>query len=84
MRMHSNALDNQVVPDSEIISLNAKFTLNHTLHELQVQVKHKLNSLRWTKITSRLFSSAPQATTQNVAIVVSDCDQVEPATRVAN
>ena len=73
MRMYLNALDNQVVPDSEIISLNylpdnmplnAKFTLNQTVHELQVQVKHKLNSLRWTKITSRLFSSAVQATTQ--------------------
>ena len=76
MRMYLNALDNQVVPDSEIISLNylpdnvpwnAKFTLNQAVHELQriqVQVRHKVNSLRWTKITSRSFSPAPQATTQ--------------------
>ena len=47
----ANALDNQVVPDSEIISLNylpdnvplnEKFTLNQTIHELQVQAKQKL------------------------------------------
>ena len=66
MRVFLNTLDNQVVPYSEIISLNylpnnvpliAKFTLNQTVHELQVQVKHELtDSLRWT--------------TQNVAIVV--------------
>ena len=75
MRMYLNALDNQVVPDLEITSLNylpdnvplnAKFTLNQneTVCELQVHVKHKLNfSLRWTKITSKLFSLL-QAKTQ--------------------
>ena len=49
--MYLNALGNQVVPDSEMISLNylpnnilldTKFTLNQTVHELQVQAKHKL------------------------------------------
>ena len=49
--MYLNALNNQVVPDSEMISLNnlpddvpldVKFTLNQTVHELQVQAKHKL------------------------------------------
>ena len=55
MKMHLNAFDNQVLEDSEMISLNyiyrgdnvplnAKFTLNKTIHELQVQAKHKLNS----------------------------------------
>ena len=48
-RIYLNALDNQVVPDSETISLNylpdnvpfdAKFTLNQTVYELQVQAKH--------------------------------------------
>ena len=49
-RMYFNALDNQVVPGSELISpnylpdnapLDAKFTLNKTVNKLQVQAKLK-------------------------------------------
>ena len=73
MRIFLNALENQVVPDSEMISLNylldnvplnAKFTFNQTVHELQVQTKHKLKH-------------------RHSALVVSNCNlpkMVEPAT----
>ena len=50
-RMHLNLLDNKVVPDLEMILLNylpddvpldAKFTLNQTVHKLHIQAKLKL------------------------------------------
>ena len=53
--MYLNAFDNQVVPDSEIISLNY---LPDNM-PLNVKFTFESNISRWTKITSRLFSSAP-------------------------
>ena len=54
--MFLNALGNQVVPDSEMISLiyllnnvpfDTKFALNQTVHELQAQAKHTPIYLKW-------------------------------------
>ena len=67
MNMYLNALDNQVLQDSEMISLNylpsdsvplnAKFTLNQTVHELQVQAKLKLSRLFWSVLQAKTQTS---------------------------